>query len=83
MLGSVEKADSFKPDVIFLDLSLGDGSGFSIIPELRNKVPNAEIILISAHDGEAERNNANELNITHFIPKPLNRDLILETLREI
>ena len=29
--GAVEKAENFQADVIFLDLSLKDGSGFSII----------------------------------------------------
>lgn len=81
--GAVEVAKDFQSDVIFLDLSLKDGSGFSIIPDLRSVNPQAEIIIISAHTDESELEHARLLSIKHFLPKPLNRELILNTLKKI
>lgn len=81
--GAVERARKFQADVIFLDLSLKDGSGFSIIPELRKVNPQAEIVIISAHTDESETNHARDLSVNYFLPKPLNRELILNTLKEI
>lgn len=81
--GAVEQANKFQADVIFLDLSLKDGSGFSIIPDLRRVNPQAEIVIISAHTDESELKHARELSVKHFLPKPLNRELILNTLKEI
>lgn len=81
--GAVEVAKKFQADVIFLDLSLKDGSGFSIIPDLRSVNPQAEIVIISAHTNESELEHARALSIKHFLPKPLNRELILNTLKEI
>ena len=80
---AVEGAIEFNPDVIFLDLNLKDGSGFSIVPELQKELPNAEIVIISAHNGESERKQAKNLNIDHFLPKPLNRGLILDSLNQM
>ncbi len=81
--GAVERAKKFQADVIFLDLSLKDGSGFSIIPNLRKVNPQAEIIIISAHTDGSELKHAKDLSVKHFLPKPLNRELILNTLKEI
>lgn len=81
--GAVEIAKDFQADVIFLDLSLKDGSGFSIIPELRKLSPQSEIVIISAHTDQSELDHAKELSVKHFLPKPLNRELILNTLKEI
>lgn len=81
--GSISKLKEFAPDVIFLDLSLNDGSGFSIIPAIKNELPNVEIIIISAHSGPAERSQAKDLNIKYFIPKPLNKKNIYETLEQL
>lgn len=80
---ALEEAVNFQPDVIFLDLNLSDGSGFSIVPKLHEKIPEAEIIIISAYNGKSEVEQAKNLNIKYFLPKPLNRDLILSSLREI
>jgi DNA-binding response OmpR family regulator len=81
--GAVERARQFQADVIFLDLSLKDGSGFSIIPNLRKVNPQAEIVIISAHTDESEMKHARDLSVNYFLPKPLNRELILNTLENI
>ncbi len=81
--GSVSKVKSFDPDVVFLDLSLKDGSGFSIIPQLKKEVPEAQIVVISAHSSDVERKQADTLGVKTFLPKPLNRDLILQSLEQI
>ena len=81
--GVIEKVVEFNPQVVFLDLSLKDGSGFSIIPDLLSKLTEAEIIIVSAHSGIKERQKAEDLNIKYFIPKPFNRQNILNLLKEI
>jgi DNA-binding response OmpR family regulator len=78
------KIVDFYPHIIFLDLNLPDGIGFSIIPFIRERLPDAKIIIISAYDSTKEKEYAkNEMKIDHFISKPLNRKLILETIASI
>lgn len=81
--GAVEKAENFQADVIFLDLSLKDGSGFSIINDLKHVSPRSEIVIISAHTGKSEQQHAKELGVNYFLHKPLSKKSIFETLEEI
>lgn len=83
LAGVIPKIIEFKAEILFLDLSLKDGSGFSIVEELQRRMPEMEIIIISAHNGPAELNQARQVGIEHFLSKPLNKELILKTLEQI
>lgn len=78
--GALIKLKKFNPDVLFLDLSLGDGSGFSIIPAIKKELPELKIIISSAHSGINERKEAERLGVFHFVSKPLNRETIDEVI---
>jgi len=81
--GAVDQASAFYPDVIFLDLNLKDGSGFSILPELRSRLPNAKLIVISAHTENAEKKRALDMGATLFLEKPLSTSLIKNTIEQL
>ncbi|MEQ8625276.1 MAG: response regulator [Vicingaceae bacterium] len=81
--GAVESARSFNPNIIFLDLNLKDGSGFSIIPDLKKHLPKAKLVVISAHTENAEKQRALEMGATLFLEKPLSRSLIKETIEQL
>lgn len=83
LTGAISKMNDFAPDIVFLDLSLNDGSGFSIVPSIQTNYPEAEIIIISAHSGISEKRQAENLNIKYFIPKPLNQEAIHQILEQI
>jgi DNA-binding NarL/FixJ family response regulator len=45
-----------RPDIILLDLDLGDESGADVLPELRDSVPDSRVILLTGlRDPEAHR----------------------------
>jgi DNA-binding response OmpR family regulator len=69
-----------KPQLVFLDLNLPDGSGFSLVPKIKNNNNLTRIILITAQDGSKERAMAQQLGVDFILPKPLNRQYILEAL---
>ena len=81
--GAVDRASAFYPRVIFLDLSLKDGSGFSIIPELKARLPEAKLVVISAHTENAEKQRALDMGAILFLEKPLNTSLIKNTIEEL
>ena len=68
-------------DLFFLDLNLPDGTGFDLIPAIREKTPEAKIIIISAYDGIAEVARATELQIDDFIKKPFSRADIINAVQ--
>lgn len=70
-------------DFYLLDLNLPDGTGFDLIPMIRNQNPAATIIVISAYDGVAEMDRARELRVDRFIRKPFSKKEVLQTIAEL
>lgn len=83
LTGALQKLVEFKPNVLFLDLSLGDGSGFSLIPSIKSKLPETIIVISSAHSGVNERNEAKKLGAHHFLSKPLTSKSVNNILQKI
>ncbi|HRD51383.1 MAG TPA: response regulator, partial [Flavobacteriales bacterium] len=63
------------------DVNLPDGPGYSLIPLIKSRSPGAVCIAISAVDTEAE--NATAAGADTFVPKPLNRQAIFGSLRQL
>lgn len=70
-------------DIVFLDLNLPDGLGFYLIPEVKKTNPDAKVIIISAYDGNVERQKASSEGASFFIPKPFNKKMIVNALEEL
>ena len=73
-------AESFHPDVIFLDVKMPGMDGLDVLERLRTDCPGALVVMISGHGTietaiEATRNGAYE-----FLEKPLDTDRLLVTL---
>ena len=56
-------------DVMLVDLNLGDGIGFDLIPYMKNVLPMAEAIVISAMEDEHHALHAFELGATGYLVK--------------
>ncbi len=69
-------------NLLFLDNNLPDGSGLERLPEIKEKYPLLNIIMISAFDGDKEREFADENGALDFIGKPLSGNSIKSTLKK-
>ena len=67
---AIEKALVFKPEVVCLDISLPDISGYDVAARLRRDLPDLLIIAISGWLQESESQNAKEI-INHYLLKPV------------
>jgi len=74
----LEKLASLKPDVLFLDNNLPDGSGIDNIPEIRNTSDSTKIIVISAMSNLKEKALASSADA--FLDKPISFENILGVL---
>jgi two-component system, OmpR family, KDP operon response regulator KdpE len=69
-----------KPSILFLDINLPDGSSLDVLKNIRKENPQVKIVVMSANDGEFEKEKAFESGADLFISKPINKEIINETL---
>jgi len=77
-----DKVDSFKPDVILLDVLMSGKDGRSICKNLKSndKTKSIPVIMISAHPSAVE--NIKEYMADDFLAKPFKVDELLEILEK-
>ncbi|HVS96922.1 MAG TPA: response regulator [Puia sp.] len=71
------------PSLLFLDNHLPDGFGLDFIPYIKKNYPAVKVIMITAHDGAADRKQAYEGGVDLFVAKPLNRKLINDAIDKL
>jgi DNA-binding NarL/FixJ family response regulator len=69
------------PDVALVDLQLPDMSGFDLIKKIRDKAPNAHLIVLSSREGDVDVQRALEAGAQGYVVKGLVREELLETIR--
>jgi DNA-binding NarL/FixJ family response regulator len=72
-----------RPDVALVDLRLPDMSGFDLIKRIKDKSPNARIIVLSSHEGDVDIQRALEAGAQGYVAKGIVREELLETIRSV
>jgi two-component system response regulator AtoC len=70
-----------RPDVVLLDLILGDMDGISLLKRMRQLVPESKVIVISAHGSIESAVAAMKLGGYDFIKKPFEIEEIVAAVR--
>ncbi len=73
---ALELIQSYKPDLLFLDIQLKEKTGFDLIKKLRYLIP--KIIFVTAFDKYALK--AFQFNALHFILKPVDTEDLTEAV---
>jgi len=68
-------------DVILLDVKMAGMDGIEVLQRVREKKPDLPVIMISGHGTIETAVEATKLGAFDFLPKPLDRDKLLVTLR--
>lgn len=71
---AVETVRLLKPDLLFLDIQMPDGDGFSVLEALGSDVPRG-VVFVTAHDEYAQR--AFEVHALDYVVKPFGRPRFL------
>jgi len=79
---AVEKAESYKPDLMILDIMLPDITGWDVLAQLKSNIYTRDIpvLIVSVVD---ERTHGMSLGASEYIVKPISREQLLETLQKI
>lgn len=61
---------SNEPSILLLDNHLPDGFGIDFAHEIKALYPEIKIVMITAHDTQADRSDAAKSGVDYFLPKP-------------
>ena len=74
---------AFAPDVVVSDVRMPDMSGLELLQELRTRVPDTTIVLMTAFDDMPTVVEAMKNGATDFLVKPLDLEELQRTLERI
>ena len=73
--------DSFRPQLVFLDVKMAGLYGLEVLKRLRQADPNATVVMISGHATIQTAVEATQLGAYDILEKPLDTDRVLVLLR--
>ncbi len=79
---AIEKVESFRPRLIFMDIRLPGESGLELTKKIRAKHPTSEIVMLTSHDLPEYRQAAMECGATHFFVKGMSEGSEIRSLVE-
>ncbi len=79
---AIEKAESIRPDLVFMDIKMPGINGIDAIREIRTRLTNAVFVILTAYEQFDFAKEAVNLGVMEYLLKPVNRDRIVETVRK-
>ncbi len=83
----IETANTFHPDIAFVDIQMPGLSGIQAIAEIRKTNQTMVMVIITAYDRFSYAQEAVNLNVLEYITKPVNKkkitDICLKAMREV
>ncbi|MBC3931039.1 response regulator [Undibacterium curvum] len=76
----LEMALKLRPDIILLDVVMPKISGLEILPKMKDLVPEARILMVTANKDQETVSEAVKAGIHGFIVKPFNAQKIIDTV---
>ena len=70
-----------KPDIVVLDLVLGDADGLDLLRRMRAEAPDTKVVIMSAHGSIESAVTAMKLGAYDFIKKPFELEEIVAAVR--
>lgn len=77
----IELAESFRPDIAFMDIQMPGINGIDAMKEIRKANPNIIFIVMTAYDKFDYAKEAINLGVLEYLNKPASKDVIISTLR--
>ncbi len=72
---------SYQPDVVFLDINLPDGNGYTVLEWIMRNDPGACVVMFSSNDNLDNISSALEDGASGFIAKPFLKENLLHYIR--
>lgn len=79
-MAAIESFFLHQPDVVLLDLTMGDLDGLDVLRRIRELQPAARVIVVSADVQRSTAVNVQAAGATQFIGKPASREVLLDAI---
>lgn len=82
---ATEKLDSFKPDVIVLDIEMPRMNGFEFMGVLRNhrRHRDVPVVMLTSRVSDKHRKKAEEVGVDHYLTKPYQEQQFVSLLQSL
>jgi DNA-binding response OmpR family regulator len=71
------------PELLLLDAMMPRKSGIDALRELRAEGVEVPVLIVSAHQSAGDENAPTDLEVSGYLDKPIDFDLLLETIAEL
>jgi two-component system, NarL family, response regulator NreC len=78
-----DKLETYKPDVILMDINLPDATGIELTKELKESKPEIKVLILSMHMGEDFIVNAIEAGAKGYLPKTTSKKELITAINTI
>lgn len=78
---AIESLAKDLPDVIILDLRMPGIDGIEVLRRVKREHPETEVIILTGHGSEKEKQVAYELGAFAYLEKPVDIDVLSDTIR--
>lgn len=82
-LEAIETAKAFRPEVVFMDLTMPKMDGCQAAPLLKQILPGVVLVALTGWEGEEDRKRSSDAGFDHHLVKPVKPDQIRETIAAI
>jgi two-component system response regulator CpxR len=79
--GALAMVESDQPEVMVLDLKMPGIDGLEVLRRVKRTHPETEVIILTGHGSEAEERVASELGAFAYLRKPVDIELLTETMK--
>lgn len=78
----IELAESFRPDIAIMDIQMPGINGIEAIRQIQSRNPQVVFIIMTAYDRFNYAKEAVTLGVFEYLNKPIDRTVIVNTLRQ-
>lgn len=79
---AIELADSFRPDIILMDIQMPGINGIEAMEEIKREHKNVIFIVLTAYDKFEYSQKSIDIGVMSYLTKPINKDVLTDTLRK-
>lgn len=79
----LQLVEELQPDIISLDINLGQVTGFELVPKIQRCAPNAKIIAVSMHVQQSYLNDMLALGVHGYITKSSSHTEVFKAIDEV
>ena len=76
----IEKAETFHPDIVFMDICMPEMDGLAMIAAIHSQFPDLEVCVLTGYRDFEYAKEAIRLGVTRFLLKPSNMDELEEAI---